>query len=112
MFDKIPHTIVSSNIHVMKAIGHDFEHSVSTVAKVYSDNLCKVPLVMLHDTYTSNNGEEENSHDNMVLFPPLNTSDFSVAFACQETVMSSASSLLAEIDYSFIVALWLHTISC
>ncbi|KAH0725733.1 hypothetical protein KY284_001598 [Solanum tuberosum] len=66
VFDKIPHTIVSSNIHDMKAIGHDFEHSVSIVAKVYNDNLCKetkVPLVMLHDTYTSNNGEEENSHD-------------------------------------------------
>ncbi|KAG5628180.1 hypothetical protein H5410_013398 [Solanum commersonii] len=66
VFDEIPHTIVSSNIHDMKAIGHDFEHSIST---------------------------EENSHDNVALFekfPPLNTSDFSVAFACQETVMSSA----------------------
>ncbi|KAK4737763.1 hypothetical protein R3W88_001460 [Solanum pinnatisectum] len=108
VFDEIPHTIVSSNIHDMKAIGHDFEHSVSTVAKVYNDSLCKetkVPLVVLHDTYTSNNDEEENSHDNVALFeyfPPLNTSDFLVAFACQGTVMSSASSLLAEFDYSFV----------
>ncbi|KAK6803563.1 hypothetical protein RDI58_001347 [Solanum bulbocastanum] len=113
VFDKIPHTIVRSNIHDMKVIGHDFEHSVSTVAKVYNDSLCKetkVPLVVLHDTYTSNNDEEEYSHDNVALFeyfPPLNTSEFSVAFACQGTVMSSASSLLAEIDYSF-----LRTISC
>ncbi|KAH0733035.1 hypothetical protein KY290_001565 [Solanum tuberosum] len=118
VFDEIPHTIVSSNIHDMKAIGHDFEHSISTVAKVYNDCLCKetkVRFVLLHDTYTSNNDEEENSHDNVALFekfPSLNTSDFPVAFACQGTVMSSASSLLAEIDYLFVVALSLRTISC
>jgi len=114
MFDKISHTTVSSNIHDMKAIVHDFEHSVSTIAKVYNNSLCKetkVPHVVLQDIEISNNDEEENSHENVVLFekfPPLNTSDFSVVFACQGTVMSNANSLLAEIDYSYVVALWLH----
>ncbi|KAH0708755.1 hypothetical protein KY284_010182 [Solanum tuberosum] len=119
VFDKIPHLTVSSNICDMKAIVHDFEHSVSTVANVYNDSLCTettVPLVVLHDTDISNNDEEKKSHDNVKLlfekFPPLNTPDFSVAFACQGIVMSNASSLLAEIDYSFVIALWLRTIPC
>ncbi|KAH0653494.1 hypothetical protein KY289_031172 [Solanum tuberosum] len=101
VFDEISHTSVCFNIHDLKAIVHEIEHSV--------------PLAVLHDADGSYNDEKENSHDNVALFekfPPLNTSDFSVTFACQGTVMSSGSSLLAEIDDSFVVALWLHTISC
>ncbi|WMV38991.1 hypothetical protein MTR67_032376 [Solanum verrucosum] len=101
VFHEISHTTVCFNIHDLKAIVHEIEHFV--------------PLTVLHDADSSYNDEKENSHDNVALFekfPPLNTSDFSITFACQGTVMSSGSSLLAEIDDSFVVALWLYTISC
>ncbi|WMV60146.1 hypothetical protein MTR67_053531 [Solanum verrucosum] len=118
VFDEISHTTVSSNIDDLTAIVHDVEHSVTTVAKVYSASFykdIKVPLVVLYDMEGSNTDEEKNSQDNVAWFekfPPLNISELLVAFACQVTVMSNASSRLAEIEYPFADTLWLRTIPC
>ncbi|KAH0765728.1 hypothetical protein KY285_001599 [Solanum tuberosum] len=75
----------------------------------------KLPLTELHDTDESNNGEEENSHDNVALFeksPSLHTSGLLVVFACQGTVISNASSRLVEIDYPFADIIWFRTVPC
>ncbi|KAH0756950.1 hypothetical protein KY290_020443 [Solanum tuberosum] len=118
VFDEISHTTVSSNIDDLTAIVHDVEHSVTTVAKVYNGsfyNDIKVPLVVLYDMEGSNTDEEKNSQDNVAWFenfPPLNISELLVAFACQVTVMSNASSRLAEIKYPFADTLRLCTIPC
>ncbi|KAH0683629.1 hypothetical protein KY290_022248 [Solanum tuberosum] len=118
VFDEISHTTVSSNIDDLTTIVHDVEHSVTTVANVYSGSFykdIKVPLVVLYDMEGSNTDEEKNSQDNIAWFekfPLLNISELLVAFACQVTVMSNASSRLAEIEYPFADTLWLRTIPC
>ncbi|KAH0756386.1 hypothetical protein KY290_026656 [Solanum tuberosum] len=73
----------------------------------------KLPLTVLHDTGGSNSDEEENSHDNVVLFEKslsLHTSGLLVVFACKGTVKSNASSRLVEIDYPFADTIWLRTV--
>ncbi|KAK4720956.1 hypothetical protein R3W88_011189 [Solanum pinnatisectum] len=117
-FDEISHTKVSSNIHDLKGIVPEVEHSVTTVDKVYNDSFnkeMKLPLTVLHDTDGSNSDDEENSHDIVALFeksPSLHTSGLLVVFACQGTVISNASSRLVEIEYPFADTIWLRTVPC
>ncbi|KAH0690182.1 hypothetical protein KY289_017540 [Solanum tuberosum] len=99
VFGEISRTIVSSNVHDLKVIVHEIEHSAL--------------LAVLRDTDGSNNEEEENSHDNVALFaksPLRNTSGLLVSLVCQGTVISTASARLAKIDYPFTDTLWLRLI--
>ncbi|KAH0641657.1 hypothetical protein KY290_035143 [Solanum tuberosum] len=99
VFGEMSRTTVSSNVHDLKVIVHEIEHSAL--------------LAVLRDTDGSNNEEEENSHDNVALFaksPLRNTSGLLVSLACQGTVISTASARLAKIDYPFTDTLWLRLI--
>ncbi|KAG5582177.1 hypothetical protein H5410_052804, partial [Solanum commersonii] len=74
VFGEISRTTVSSNVHDLKVIVHEIEHSTL--------------FAVLRDTDGFNNKEEENSHDNVALFaksPLRNTSGLLVSLACQGT---------------------------